>query len=116
LAEAGRGEDAAAFGLVCAALWQHAEPAPETYRARGRAERYFGEQPPAAGEQLDTLVTVFGRAAEEYVTTLLAAGHRTGGTGGTGGTDAEEAREARRTTGIVLDRASALARQFGAEQ
>ncbi|MFI1952983.1 BREX-2 system phosphatase PglZ [Streptomyces xinghaiensis] len=113
LAEAGRGADAAAFGLVCAALWQHAEPAPETYRARGRAERYFGDQPPAAGDQLDTLVTVFGRAAEEYVTTLLAAGHRTGGTGGS---DADEAREARRTTGIVLDRASALARQFGAEQ
>lgn len=110
LVDAERGADAAAFGLVCAALWQHAEPAPETYRARGRAERYFGEQPPATGDQLDALVTVFGRAAEEYVTTLLAAGHRTGGT------DADQAREARRTTGIVLDRASALARQFGAEQ
>jgi hypothetical protein len=110
LVEAERGADAAAFGLVCAALWQHAEPAPETYRARGRAERYFGDQPPATGDQLDALVTVFGRAAEEYVTTLLAAGHRTGGT------DADQAREARRTTGIVLDRASALARQFGAEE
>ncbi|MET8114924.1 BREX-2 system phosphatase PglZ [Streptomyces prasinus] len=110
LVDAERGADAAAFGLVCAALWQHAEPAPETYRARGRAERYFGEQPPAAGDQLDVLVTVFGRAAEEYVATLLAAGHRTGGT------DADQAREARRTTGIVLDRASALARQFGAEE
>ncbi|MFF4037426.1 BREX-2 system phosphatase PglZ [Streptomyces sp. NPDC001816] len=110
LVAAERGADAAAFGLVCAALWQHAEPAPETYRARGRAERYFGDQPPATGEQLDALVTVFGRAAEEYVTTLLATGHRTGGT------DAEQAREARRTTGIVLDRASALARQFGAEE
>ncbi len=110
LVDAERGADAAAFGLVCAALWQHAEPAPETYRARGRAERYFGDQPPATGDQLDALVTVFGRAAEEYVTTLLAAGHRTGGT------DADQAREARRTTGIVLDRASALARQFGAEE
>ncbi|MFC8389814.1 BREX-2 system phosphatase PglZ [Streptomyces sp. NPDC057238] len=110
LVDAERGADAAAFGLVCAALWQHAEPAPETYRARGRAERYFGDQPPAAGDQLDTLVTVLGRAAEEYVTTLLAAGHRTGGT------DADQAREARRTTGIVLDRAAALARQFGAEE
>ncbi|MEU3948101.1 BREX-2 system phosphatase PglZ [Streptomyces sp. NPDC029526] len=109
LVDAERGADAAAFGLVCAALWQHAEPAPETYRARGRAERYFGDQPPATGDQLDVLVTVLGRAAEEYVTTLLAAGHRTGGT------DADQAREARRTTGIVLDRASALARQFGAE-
>ncbi|MCX4623622.1 BREX-2 system phosphatase PglZ [Streptomyces albogriseolus] len=110
LVDAERGADAAAFGLVCAALWQHAEPTPETYRARGRAERYFGDQPPALGDQLDALVTVFGRAAEEYVTTLLAAGHRTGGT------DADQAREARRTTGIVLDRASALARQFGAEE
>ncbi|MFF0299820.1 BREX-2 system phosphatase PglZ [Streptomyces sp. NPDC004562] len=109
LVDAERGADAAAFGLVCAALWQHAEPAPETYRARGRAERYFGDQPPAVGDQLDALVTVFGRAAEEYVTTLLAAGHRIGVT------DADQAREARRTTGIVLDRASALARQFGAE-
>ncbi|MFJ8900396.1 BREX-2 system phosphatase PglZ [Streptomyces sp. NPDC102370] len=110
LVDADRGADAAAFGLVCAALWQHAEPTPETYRARGRAERYFGDQPPATGDQLDALVTVFGRAAEEYVTTLLASGHRTGGT------DADQARQARRTTGIVLDRASALAPQFGAEE
>ncbi|GGP99690.1 BREX-2 system phosphatase PglZ [Streptomyces roseolilacinus] len=110
LVDAERGADATAFGLVCAALWQHAEPAPETYRARGRAERYFGDQPPAAGEQLDALVTVFGRAAEEYVTTLLAVGHRASGT------DTDQEREARRTTGIVLDRASVLARQFGAEQ
>ncbi|MDG9716047.1 BREX-2 system phosphatase PglZ [Streptomyces sp. DH24] len=109
LVDAERGADAAAFGLVCAALWQHAEPAPETYRARGRAERYFGEQPPAIGEQLDVLVSVFGRSAEEYVTTLLTAGHRSGG-------DADQAREARRTSGTVLDRAAALARQFGAEQ
>jgi hypothetical protein len=110
LIDAERGADAAAFGLVCAALWQHAEPVPETYQARGRAERYFGDQPPAVGEQLDALVTVFGRAAEEYVITLLAAGHRTGGA------DADQAREARRTTGTVLDRAAALARQFGAEK
>ncbi|GAB2974951.1 BREX-2 system phosphatase PglZ [Streptomyces pseudoechinosporeus] len=110
LVDAERGADAAAFGLVCAALWQHAEPAPETYQARGRAERYFGDQPPAVGEQLDALVTVFGRAAEEYVTTLLAAGHRTGGG------DADQVREARRTTGTVLDRAAVLARQFGAER
>ncbi|MEG3626415.1 BREX-2 system phosphatase PglZ [Streptomyces poriticola] len=109
LVDADRGVDAAAFGLVCAALWQHAEPAPETYRARGRAERYLGDQPPAVGEQLDTLVCVFGSSAEEYVSTLLAAGCRNGGA------DADQAREARRTSGIVLDRAAALARQFGAE-
>ncbi|MFF0202713.1 BREX-2 system phosphatase PglZ [Streptomyces sp. NPDC005017] len=109
LVDAERGADAAAFGLVCTALWQHAAPAPETYQARGRAERYFGDRPPALGEQLDALVTVFGQTAEEYVTALLAAGHRTGGT------EAEQAREARRTTGTVLDRAAVLARQFGAE-
>ncbi|GAA3788145.1 BREX-2 system phosphatase PglZ [Streptomyces coacervatus] len=109
LVGAERGADGAAFGLVCAALWQHAEPAPETYQARGRAERYFGDQPPAVADQLDALVTAFGRSAEEYVTTLLAVGHRNGGA------DADQAREARRTTGIVLDRAAVLARQFGAE-
>ena len=109
LVDAERGVDAAAFGLVCAALWQHAEPAPETYQARGRAERYFGDQPPAVGEQLDALVGVFGRSTEEYVSTLLTAGHRGGGA------DADQAREARRTSGIVLDRAAVLARQFGAE-
>ncbi|MFE4622033.1 BREX-2 system phosphatase PglZ [Streptomyces mirabilis] len=109
LVDAERGADAAAFGLVCQALWQHAEPAPETYQARGRAERYFGDQPPALGEQLDALVGVFGRSAEEYVGTLLTAGHRGGGA------DADQAREARRTSGIVLDRAAVLARQFGAE-
>ncbi|MFJ9746178.1 BREX-2 system phosphatase PglZ [Streptomyces chartreusis] len=109
LVDAERGADAAAFGLVCEALWQHAEPAPETYQARGRAERYFGDQPPAVSEQLDALVGVFGRSAEEYVSTLLTAGHRGGGA------DADQAREARRTSGIVLDRAAVLARQFGAE-
>ncbi|MFI6548548.1 BREX-2 system phosphatase PglZ [Streptomyces prunicolor] len=109
LVDAERGADAAAFGLVCEALWQHAEPSPGTYQARGRAERYFGDQPPAVGEQLDALVGVFGRSAEEYVNTLLAAGQRSGGA------DADQAREARRTSGIALDRAAVLARQFGAE-
>ncbi|MGW5480925.1 BREX-2 system phosphatase PglZ [Streptomyces sp. NPDC004008] len=109
LVDAERGADAVAFGLVCAALWEHAEPAPETYQARGRAERYFGDQPPANGDQLDTLVSVFGRAAEEYVIGLLATGHRTSGV------DPDRAREARRLTGIVLDRAAVLGRQFGAE-
>ncbi|MFC8515665.1 BREX-2 system phosphatase PglZ [Streptomyces sp. NPDC057257] len=109
LVEAERGADAAAFGLVCAALWQHAESAPETYQARGRAERYYGDRPPAVAEQLDALVTAFGRSAEEYVTTLLTIGHRNGGA------DADQAREARRTIGMVLDRAVVLARQFGAD-
>ncbi|GAT83611.1 hypothetical protein STXM2123_4312 [Streptomyces sp. F-3] len=110
LVDAERGSDAVAFGLVCAALWEHAEPTPETYRARGRAERYFGDQPSATVDQLDTLVSVFGRAAEKYVVALLAIGHRTGGV------DPDRARQARRLSDTVLDRAAALARQFGAEE
>lgn len=105
LVEAEHGADATAFGLVCAALWVHVEPDADTYRARGRAERWFGEEPPATGDRLDALVTAFGRSAEEYVGTLLTAA--------TLGT--EEAREARRVTDTVLDQASVLARQFGAE-
>ncbi|MEU6118081.1 BREX-2 system phosphatase PglZ [Streptomyces sp. NPDC047117] len=109
LADAEHGPEAVAFGLVCAALWLHAEPDAVTYRARGRAERWFGEQPPAAGEQLDALVSAFGRASEEYLCALLASAAR-----GTGDTT-EGAREARRISDTVLDRASALVRQFGAE-
>ncbi|MEV6012293.1 BREX-2 system phosphatase PglZ [Streptomyces sp. NPDC051976] len=108
LVDAEHGADAVAFGLVCATLWLHAEPDAETYRARGRAERWFGDRPPAAGEQLDTLVSVFGQAAEDHVAALLAAGTRTGNG------EVEEAREARRITSTVLDRAASLARQFGA--
>ncbi|MGW0631020.1 BREX-2 system phosphatase PglZ [Streptomyces sp. NPDC002758] len=108
LVDAEHGADAVAFGLVCAALWQHAEPDADTYRARGRAERWFGEKPPATGEQLDALVSVFGRAAEEYVSSRLATGNSTAIA------DADEAREARRITATVLDKAAALARQFGA--
>ncbi|MFD0661408.1 BREX-2 system phosphatase PglZ [Thermocatellispora tengchongensis] len=107
LVEAEHGADAVPFGLVCAALWLHAEADTQTYRLRGRAERWFGEKPPAAGDALDTLVATFGRSCEEFVTTLLEVG-RTGG-------DEETAREARRIAGPVLDRAASLARQFGAE-
>ncbi|MFI1097353.1 BREX-2 system phosphatase PglZ [Streptomyces sp. NPDC020917] len=110
LVDSERGVDAVAFGVVCAALWEHAEPAPETYQARGRAERYFGDRPPATGDQLDILVSAFGRAAETYVTALLVAGRRSGGT------DQDRAREARRLVGTVLERAAALARQFGADK
>ncbi|MFF3547306.1 BREX-2 system phosphatase PglZ [Streptomyces platensis] len=110
LVDAEHGADAVAFGLVCAALWLHAEPDAAIYRARGRAERWFGEQPPASGEQLDALVSVFGRASEEYVSALLTAGARTTGS------DSDGVREAHRITSTVLDRASALIRQFGAEQ
>ncbi|MFI6637463.1 BREX-2 system phosphatase PglZ [Nonomuraea fuscirosea] len=107
LVEADHGANAVPFGLVCAALWLHADSDAQMYRVRGRAERWFGEQPPATGEALDALVAAFGRSCEEFVITLLEVG-RTGG-------DEQAAREARRITGTVLDRASSLARQFGAE-
>ncbi|MFI6692087.1 BREX-2 system phosphatase PglZ [Streptomyces sp. NPDC050433] len=121
LVEAEHGEDAVAFGLVCGALWLHAVPDANSYRARGRAERWFGEQPPADGEQLDALTAAFGRACEEYVGVLLTTAarvtDRAAGNGANGGSGnaADEAREARRTSDTILDRASALARQFGAE-
>ncbi|NXY93920.1 BREX-2 system phosphatase PglZ [Streptomyces sp. BR123] len=109
LVEADHGADAVAFGLVCAALWVHCRPDASAYKARGRAERWFGEQPLAQGEELDLLVSRFGLAAEEYVASLLTSAAR-----GTGG-DTEAAREARRLSDTVLDRASVLVRQFGAE-
>ncbi|MDX2763511.1 BREX-2 system phosphatase PglZ [Streptomyces europaeiscabiei] len=109
LVEAEHGPDAVAFGLVCAALWCHAEPDATVYTARGRAERWFGERPPARGEQLDAIATAFGRASEDYVGTLLAAAARDGAA------SSEGAREARRTSDTVLERASSLVRQFGAE-
>lgn len=109
LVEAEHGEEAVAFGLVCGALWLHATPDADIYRARGRAERWFGEQAPAAGDQLDALASAFGRACEEYAGLLLTAAIRD-----TGG-ETDEAREARRISDTVLDRASALVRPFGAE-
>ncbi|MEU8403836.1 BREX-2 system phosphatase PglZ [Nonomuraea sp. NPDC048892] len=107
LAEAEHGADAVPFGLVCAALWLHAEADTQTYRVRGRAERWFGEAAYAAGEALDTLVAAFAGSCEKFMINLLEAG-RTGG-------DEDTAREARRITGTVLDRAASLTRQFGAE-
>ncbi|MEU0274895.1 BREX-2 system phosphatase PglZ [Streptomyces sp. NPDC006307] len=109
LVEAEHGPEAVAFGLVCAALWLHAEPDAAIYQARGRAERWFGEQPPAERERLDALAAAFGRASEEYVGALLATAAR----GASG--DADDAREARRVSDTVLDRAAKLVRQFGAE-
>ncbi len=109
LVKADHGSEAVAFGLVCAALWTHAAADADVYRARGRAERWLGEKPPAVGEQLDTLVAAFGRACEEYVAAQLAAGRSSA-------EDAETVREARRITDTVLDRAAMLTRQFGAEK
>ncbi|GAA1254433.1 BREX-2 system phosphatase PglZ [Streptomyces javensis] len=109
LVEAEHGPDAVAFGLVCAALWVHADADAdaENYRARGRAERWFGEEPPAHGETLDALVAAFGRACEEYVSGLLLTGRSA---------HEESAATARRLSGSARDRAASLARQLGAEQ
>ncbi|MFJ7997847.1 BREX-2 system phosphatase PglZ [Streptomyces sp. NPDC096310] len=109
LVGAEHGSDAVAFGLVCAALWQHTDATndAEDHRARGRAERWFGDEPPARGEALDNLVAAFGRACEEFVSGLL----------NTGRAELDEASAtARRLSGAALDRAASLARQFGAER
>ncbi|MFI7364818.1 BREX-2 system phosphatase PglZ [Streptomyces sp. NPDC050149] len=109
LVGAEHGSDAVAFGLVCAALWGHADATAdaEDYRARGRAERWFGEEPPARDRALDALVAAFGRSCESFVSGLLLTG-RTGRD--------ETAAAARRHSGAALDRASSLVRQFGAER
>ncbi|GAA3436935.1 BREX-2 system phosphatase PglZ [Kutzneria kofuensis] len=108
LVSAGHGADAVAFGLVCAALWVHADESAgaEDYQARGRAERWFGEKPPAHGAALDALAGAFGRASEEFVTGLLLIAQSA---------DADGA-AARRLSAIVLDRAASLTQQFGAER
>ncbi|MFI8081468.1 BREX-2 system phosphatase PglZ [Kitasatospora sp. NPDC086009] len=108
LVAAEHGPDAVAFGLVCAALWVHADASSATaedYRARGRAERWFGEEPPAHGEALDALASAFGRSCEEFVSVLLLIGRS--------GSD-DEATDARKLTGAVLNRAESLVDQFGA--
>ncbi len=109
LVEAEHGPDAVAFGLVCAVLWGDVDAAAEAevYRARGRAERWFGDEPPAQGAALDALAAAFGRSCEEFVSALLLTGRS--------GLD-EVSASARRLTGSVLDRAAALARQFGVER
>lgn len=109
LVEAEHGPEAVAFGLVCGTLWLHAAPDADTYRARGRAERWFAEQQSATGDQLDAMASAFGGACEEYVAALLAtAARRRGG-------ETDEAREARRVVDTVLKQASNLVGRFGAE-
>ncbi|WP_445527397.1 BREX-2 system phosphatase PglZ [Streptomyces cyslabdanicus] len=97
LVEAEHGVDAAAYAVVCAALWEHATADQDTYRARGRAERWLGEQPPAQGDDLDRLVTSFARSGEAYVHGLLERGEH-------------------RLADPVLNRAGQLVVQFGAQR
>ncbi|NED01600.1 BREX-2 system phosphatase PglZ [Streptomyces sp. SID6648] len=49
------------FGLVAAALWQHAPAGPEVFRARGRAENILGR------EFSDEAIRRYGKAAENLV-------------------------------------------------
>ncbi|MET7474725.1 BREX-2 system phosphatase PglZ [Streptomyces sp. NPDC005648] len=133
LVNAEHGPDAVAFGLVCGALWRDTAipdaaggrrprgrkrtgggSAPggdsldaEDYRARGRAERWLGDEPPAHGEALDLLMASFGRACEEFVSALLSTGRSEFD---------ESAATATRMSSMALDRAESLVRQFGAER
>jgi hypothetical protein len=99
LAEAGRGSDALALGVVCGALWAPAARG-VTERAQGRVDRYFGEAHPD-----DDVVRAFAAIAEKVVTGLLeeSAGS------GPGAVDAG------RLVHAVLDRAEELLVQLGVE-
>ncbi|MEU8887441.1 BREX-2 system phosphatase PglZ [Streptomyces sp. NPDC048442] len=96
LVDAEHGADAAAYAVVCATLWGHAEPDHDLYRARGRAERWLGEQPPAQGDELDRLLSSFARSGEAYVRGLMDRGEH-------------------RLADPVLARAAQLVAQFGAQ-
>ncbi|MFJ8273773.1 BREX-2 system phosphatase PglZ [Streptomyces sp. NPDC094154] len=96
LVDAEHGADAAAYAVVCAALWGHAKADHDLYRARGRAERWLGEQPPAQGDDLDRLLASFAHSGEAYVRSLLDRGEH-------------------RLADPVLNRASQLVTQFGAQ-
>lgn len=96
LVDAEHGADAAAYAVVCAALWGHAESDHDLYRSRGRAERWLGDQPPAQGEDLDRLLASFGQNGEAYVHGLIDRGEH-------------------RLADPVLTRAGQLIAQFGAQ-
>ncbi|MFI5806346.1 BREX-2 system phosphatase PglZ [Streptomyces sp. NPDC051561] len=96
LVDAEHGADAAAYAVVCATLWGHAEADHDLYRARGRAERWLGEQPPAQGDELDRLLSSFARSGEAYVRGLMDRGEH-------------------RLADPVLARAAQLVAQFGAQ-
>lgn len=96
LVNAEHGADAAAYAVVCAALWGHAPADHDLYRARGRAERWLGEQPPAQGDELDRLLTSFAQSGERYVRSLVDRGEH-------------------RLADPILSRAALLAAQFGAQ-
>lgn len=111
LAVNGHGDEAVAYGLLCAALWRHAEPSNPVFQARGRVERWLGDDFPIKGEALDSVLSSFGAVCEDYISDLLTRAR----TETDPGDEADEhARQARKITDTVLSRADALARQFGA--
>jgi len=99
LAEARRGSDALALGLVCGALWAPATQG-MTERSQGRVDRYFGD-----AHLDDDVVRGFAGVAGEVVGGLLdeSAGSGPG------------AAEAGRLVHAVLDRAGELLVQLGVE-
>ncbi|PPJ31751.1 BREX-2 system phosphatase PglZ [Nocardia nova] len=113
LACTGHGNEAVAYGLVCAALWKHATPSNPVYQARGRVERWLGDTFPIKGEALDRVLTSFGVMCEEYIADLLTKARSTTDPGDEAD---EQAREARKTTDTVLGQADLLVRQFGATE
>ncbi|MEU4599907.1 BREX-2 system phosphatase PglZ [Nocardia sp. NPDC023988] len=109
LTAAGHGPEALAYGLVCAALWQHAALGNTVYQARGRVERWLGDPPPAQGDVLDRLLATYGRACEDYVRDLLVKSRSVVDD------EADEAvLTAHKSVKTVLAQADQLVRQFGA--
>ncbi|MFJ2668731.1 BREX-2 system phosphatase PglZ [Nocardia fluminea] len=111
LTMAGHGPEALAYGLVCAALWQHATPGNAVYQARGRVERWLGDPPPVQGEALDHLMITYGRTCEDYVRDLLVKARVTTDLNDEADDAALAAHKAAKT---VLAQADLLVRQFGA--
>lgn len=94
--------DALPLGLVCAALWSpQAGTAPETLRAQGRIEQYFGN-PPLPGAMLES----FGAAAERAMVDLVQAAVR----------HDDRLPYARQLSHAVLDRAEELLLMFSAQE
>ncbi|WP_433598465.1 BREX-2 system phosphatase PglZ [Nocardia sp. CA-135953] len=108
---AGHGAEALAYGLVCAALWQHATPGNAVYQARGRVERWLGDRPPVQGDALDRLLATFGRTCEDYVRDVLVKARVAADLHDDADDDALTAHKAAKT---VLAQADLLVRQFGA--
>ncbi|WP_040863306.1 BREX-2 system phosphatase PglZ [Nocardia niigatensis] len=112
LIDNGHGSEAVAYGLLCAALWQHAAPSNEVFQVRGRVERWLGDSIAAGQNNLDLLLTDFGSACEDHVRTLLTKARDADSE--TGELD-EHARQARKSADTVVAQAETLMRQFGAQ-